>query len=129
MTLNKYLKDGDTDTVDFAARTGSLLRPARGTTFAVARAMTVTIHVPGVLRDYCGGAPELVLPAPSVRAALDEIERHYPALYRCVCDETGAVRRHINLFVNTSHMRDRQGLDTALVPGDVLTILPAVSGG
>jgi molybdopterin converting factor small subunit len=91
--------------------------------------MTITVFVPGVLRDYCGGAPELVLPAPNVRAALEQIERRYPALYGCVCDETGAVRRHINLFVNTSHMRDRQGLDTALVPGDVLTILPAVSGG
>jgi molybdopterin converting factor small subunit len=31
--------------------------------------------------------------------------------------------------VNTSHVRDREGLDTALVAGDVLTILPAVSGG
>ena len=52
-----------------------------------------------------------------------------PSLYRSVCDETGAVRRHVNLFVNTSHVRDREGLDTALAPGDVVTILPAVSGG
>jgi molybdopterin converting factor small subunit len=39
------------------------------------------------------------------------------------------VRRHVNLFVNTSHVRDREGLDTAPVPGDVITILPAISGG
>jgi len=39
------------------------------------------------------------------------------------------VRRHVNLFVNTSHVRDREGLDTALVPGDVVWIIPAVSGG
>jgi sulfur-carrier protein len=91
--------------------------------------MTITIHVPGVLRGTCGGAAEFSLSAPSVRAALIEIERKHPALYRSVCDETGAVRRHVNLFVNTSHMRDREGLDTALAPGDVLTILPAVSGG
>jgi len=31
--------------------------------------------------------------------------------------------------VNTDHMRDRNGLDTPLAPGDVVTILPAVSGG
>ena len=91
--------------------------------------MTVTVQIPGVLRDYCAGASELMLPAPTVRAALEEIGRRHPDLYRCVCDETGAVRRHINLFVNTSHMRDRQGLATAFAPGDVLTILPAVSGG
>ncbi len=91
--------------------------------------MTITIHVPAVLRGCCAGAAELSLAAASVRAALEEIERRHPALYRSVCDETGAVRRHVNLFVNTSHVRDREGLDTALAPGDVVTILPAVSGG
>jgi molybdopterin synthase sulfur carrier subunit len=91
--------------------------------------MTVTIFIPGMLRSYCQGAAELSLPASSVRAALEEIERSYPALYSRICDETGEVRRHVNLFVNTSHMRDREGLDTALAPGDVVTIMPAVSGG
>ncbi len=91
--------------------------------------MTITIHVPGPLRPYCGGAAELSLSAPSVRAVLEELERRHPSLYRSICDETGAVRRHVNLFVNSSHVRDREGLDTALVPGDVVTILPAVSGG
>jgi molybdopterin converting factor small subunit len=67
--------------------------------------------------------------APSVRAALEELELRYPALHRSICDETGAVRRHINLFVNTQHMRDRNGLDTSLEPGDVVTIMTAVSGG
>lgn len=91
--------------------------------------MSVTVLVPMPLRACSGGASELSLSAPSVRAALEELERTYPALYRSVCDETGAVRRHIGIFVNTSHVRDRQGLDTALAPGDVITILPAVSGG
>ena len=52
-----------------------------------------------------------------------------PPLYRNVCDETGTVRRHVNVFVNSDNVRDRDGLDTALAPGDVVTILPAVSGG
>jgi MoaD family protein len=82
-----------------------------------------------VLRDCCEGAAELSLSAPSVRAALEELERRYPALHRSVCDETGAVRRHVSLFVNTSHVRQRDGVDTALAPGDVVTIMPAVSGG
>jgi molybdopterin synthase sulfur carrier subunit len=67
--------------------------------------------------------------SPSVRAALRELERDHPRLYTNICDETGAVRRHLGVFVNESHVRDLQGLDTALAPGDVLTILPAVSGG
>ncbi len=91
--------------------------------------MLITILVPGALRTYCEGASELSLSAASVRGVLEELERRHPSLHRCICDETGSVRRHVNLFVNTSHVRDREGLDTALVPGDVVTILPAVSGG
>jgi len=87
------------------------------------------MHVPGPLRVYCNGAPEVQLSARNVRAAFEELERRYPALHRGICDETGAVRRHIGVFVNSSHVRDREGLDTPLVPGDVVIILPAVSGG
>ena len=89
----------------------------------------MTIFIPGPLREYCGGASKLESDAGSVRAALEEIERRHPSLYLGICDETGAVRRHVNVFVNTSHIRDREGLDTALVPGDEVIILPAVSGG
>ena len=90
---------------------------------------TVTIFVPGPLREYCDGARELRSSATTVRAALQTLERNHPSLYRNVCDETGAVRRHINIFVNTSHIRDREGLDTALLAGDEVIILPSVSGG
>jgi len=91
--------------------------------------MTVTVSVPAPLRTCCGGAAELSVSAATVRDVLDQLERSYPSLYRSVCDETGAVRRHVNLFVNTAHVRDREGLETGLEPGDIVTILPAVSGG
>ncbi len=91
--------------------------------------MTVTIFVPAPLREYCEGARELSVSASNVRDALAELERSQPSLYRNVCDETGVVRRHINIFVNAAHMRDCNGLDTELVPGDEVIILPAVSGG
>lgn len=67
--------------------------------------------------------------AASVRGALEELEQLQNPLYRNVCDETGAVRRHLNVFVNADNIRDLAGIDTALAPGDILTILPAVSGG
>jgi molybdopterin synthase sulfur carrier subunit len=91
--------------------------------------MMITVFVPGPLRAYCGGQSELVTSASSVRGTLEEIERRHPSLYRHICDETGAVRRHLNVFVNASHIRDCDGLDTALVTGDEVTVLPAVSGG
>jgi molybdopterin converting factor small subunit len=93
------------------------------------RAPSVTFHVAGPLREYCEGASELSIPARTVRAALEELERNQFALYRNVCDETGKVRKHLNVFVNSDNMRDLNGVDTTLTSGDVVTILPAVSGG
>ena len=90
---------------------------------------TITVHVPGQLRDRCGGARELEFAAHDVRELLSEIERHHPWLHRGICDETGMVRRHVNVFVNTSNIRDGKGLDTPLDAGDEVIVLPAVSGG
>ena len=67
--------------------------------------------------------------ASRVRTALEQVEAKYPVLYRSVCNETGAVRKHVNLFVNSDNIRDLDGLDTALAEDDELIILPAVSGG
>ncbi|MBM3846826.1 MAG: MoaD/ThiS family protein [Verrucomicrobia bacterium] len=89
----------------------------------------VVLLVPGPLRNVCRGAAELRIPATSVREALLSLERHHPDFHRCICDETGAVRRHINIFINNTHMRDCQGLETPLRPGDTLIVLPAVSDG
>jgi sulfur-carrier protein len=89
----------------------------------------ITFHVAGQLREYCGGASELSISAPTVRAALEDLERNQFSLYRNVCDETGKVRKHLNVFVNSDNIRDLNGVDTTLTSGDVVTILPAVSGG
>jgi molybdopterin converting factor small subunit len=89
----------------------------------------VTVHVFGPLRVYCGGAAQLSVAARTVRAVLEHLERAQPALYRNICDESGAVRRHLNVFVNSQHVRDLDGVDTQLAAGDVVTVLPAVSGG
>jgi len=92
-------------------------------------APAITFHVTGQLRTYCGGASELAITAETVRAALEVLERSQATLYRNVCDETGTVRRHLNVFVNADNVRDLDGVDTKLTTGDVVTILPAVSGG
>ena len=92
-------------------------------------APAITIFVPGPLRDYCAGASQLSMSAPTVRVALKVLERSQPSLYGNICDETGTVRRHLNVFVNSDNVRDLDGVDTTLTAGDVLTFLPAVSGG
>ena len=80
-------------------------------------------------RGRAVGSARLLISAHTVRAALEDLERSQSALYRNVCDETGKVRQHLNIFVNAYHVRDLDGIDTTLTPGDVVTILPAVSGG
>ncbi len=91
--------------------------------------MTTTVYVPMGLRRYCEGASELSLDAETVREALDRLAADFPLVYQGVCDETGAVRRHINLFVNDLHVRELDGLKTKLGSDDTLTIFPSVSGG
>lgn len=93
------------------------------------QAPTITLHVFGPLRTYCAGAAELSFPADTVRSALAALEQQQSVLHRHICDETGTLRQHLNVFVNTNNIRDRDGLDTRLVAGDVISILPAVSGG
>ncbi len=92
-------------------------------------APAITIHLPAPLRPYCRGAEQLSITARTVRDALDHLEQNESALHRNVCDETGALRRHLNVFVNADNIRDLAGIETQLSSGDVLTILPAVSGG
>lgn len=89
----------------------------------------VTVDVSSPLRDYCGGVGDLSIRAARLRDVLAAIERSHPRLYRAVCDETGRVRRHVNVYVNELHMSERDGLDTVLAPGDIVSLLPAVSGG
>jgi sulfur-carrier protein len=92
-------------------------------------APNITIHVFGQLREYCRGAKELSVSADNIRAVLQQLERDEPLLYRNLCDETGKVRRHLNVFVNAENARDLNGVDSTLAAGDVVTFLPAVSGG
>jgi sulfur-carrier protein len=93
------------------------------------QAPTITVLIPGALRPYCEGEAQLSASAATVRGMLDDLEQGRPSLHRNICDETGAVRRHLNVFVNSHNMRDIQGLDTPLATGDVVTIIIAVSGG
>jgi molybdopterin converting factor small subunit len=91
--------------------------------------MQVSVHLTTALRSESGGRSELSVCASTVREALEELKQNHAAVYRSVCDETGAVRRHIHLFVNASMVNFPQDLDLVLRSEDVLSIMTAVSGG
>jgi molybdopterin converting factor small subunit len=93
--------------------------------------MTVMVQLATSLREYCNGLPDFELPAATLQATLLRIRTIHPELYSSICDESGRLRRHVNLFVNDTLIESRS-LNQAGEPlhsGDVLSIYPAVSGG
>ncbi|GAB1642690.1 MoaD/ThiS family protein [Krasilnikovia sp. MM14-A1259] len=89
-----------------------------------------TVRVPGVLRADAGGAAHLDVAADgSLRAVLDELDARWPRLARRVRDESGALRRYVNVYVDGEDCRRSGGLDTPVPPGAEIQILPSVAGG
>ena len=84
------------------------------------------------LRAQAGGAPRVDLEVPppvTVGAVLDVLAATHPGVGRRVRDESGALRRHVNVFVGPDNMRDLDGLPTVVPDGVEVAVLPAVSGG
>jgi molybdopterin converting factor small subunit len=90
--------------------------------------MSVTVRVPAALRALAGGRTEIAATPGSLREVLDAIGRDAPELLDRVLAE-GALRRHVNVFVNDEDVRFRDLLDTPVRDGDRVTIVPAIAGG
>jgi sulfur-carrier protein len=93
--------------------------------------MSVRVLLPGVLAEHAGGARSLVLDPPpaTVDGLLDELGRRHPQLCRRIQDETGALRRHVNVYVDGEDVRGQAGLATALPANAEVQVLPSVAGG
>lgn len=91
--------------------------------------MSIRVRIPTPLRQATDGAAELSLDAADVGALILELESRYPAIQGRLRDETGALRRFVNLYVNGEDVRFKEGLETSLKSGDELSIIPAVAGG
>ena len=68
-------------------------------------------------------------PVRTVREVIDELERRHPGLAAYIIDETGRLRRHVNIFVGDEPIHDRKKLSDALRSTDRVFILQALSGG
>jgi sulfur-carrier protein len=91
----------------------------------------VTIHIPGPLRPFAGGSGRIELkgsPA-TLRDAMDELWKKYPAIRDRVINEEGRVREHVNIFVGNENVRYTGDFSTPLSANAEISILPAVSGG
>jgi molybdopterin converting factor small subunit len=93
----------------------------------------VRIILPGVLRELAGGLVELVVPvgdeATSLRTVLDAVVVTRPQLGARIRDETGTLRRHVNVFVDGQDVRNLGGLEVPVGPDAVVHILPSIAGG
>jgi molybdopterin synthase sulfur carrier subunit len=89
-----------------------------------------TVLVPGVLRPEAGGLAHLQVAADgTLRAVLDEIAARWPRLERRLRDESGALRRYVNVYVDGEDCRRSGGLDTPVPAGAEIQVLPSVAGG
>ncbi|MFD6097715.1 ubiquitin-like small modifier protein 1 [Nocardiopsis flavescens] len=94
--------------------------------------MSVTVHLPGLLRADAGGAAHLpvdVGPAAVLRDVLDRLVSEHPGLDRRIRDEQGRLRRYVNVFVDAEECRALDGLDTPVPAGSDIRVLPSVAGG
>ena len=93
--------------------------------------MSVTMVIPGPLRDLTGGRSTVGVDVEegTVGQAFDALRRELPALYDRIFTERRELRPHVNVFVGDADIRWSGGLDTPLDGAREVVILPSVSGG
>lgn len=92
----------------------------------------VLVRVPTILRTYTGGASSVSVGidgAATVSDVIAALESDHPGVRARVLDETGQIRRFVNVYVDEEDVRFADGLGTPVAPGATLSIIPAVAGG
>jgi molybdopterin converting factor small subunit len=89
----------------------------------------VTVRIPEALRPFAGGAAELTAPPGSVAAIIRHLGERYPQLPPRLLTAEGELRPNVNIFIGRENLRALNGLASAAVEGDVVSVLPAVAGG
>lgn len=91
--------------------------------------MSVRVRVPTPLRKFTQGSDEVAVNGDTVLAMLEDLEQKHPGIKERIMDESGKVRRFVNVYVNGDDIRFLQNVDTALKDGDSISIVPAIAGG
>ena len=73
--------------------------------------------------------PKQAVNGTTVRACLEEYFNTQPTARSYVLDDQGALRKHMNIFVNTEQIHDRQRLSDAVGVDDEVFVIQALSGG
>ncbi|PRQ03979.1 MoaD/ThiS family protein [Enhygromyxa salina] len=88
-----------------------------------------TVRIPTPLRKYTEGKGEVTVSGANIRELLDNLEGSHAGIGERIRDDTGAVRRFVNIFVAGEDIRFQDGLDTPIADSDEVSIIPAIAGG
>jgi molybdopterin synthase sulfur carrier subunit len=88
-----------------------------------------TVFVPSSLRRYTAGLSKAQVSGGTINDILNDLERQYPGVKSRLCDDSGQIKRYVNIFVNDEEIRALQGADTAVSDRDEVSIVPAMAGG
>ena len=91
--------------------------------------MSVTVRIPTQLRNLSDNASEVQVEASTVAQALKALEAAHPGFGERLFDDSGELRRFVNVFVADEDIRFMQGLETPVSDGTSVSIIPAVAGG
>ena len=87
------------------------------------------VRIPTPLRGISGGKDIVSIRAADLQGCIEELEAQHPGFRDRLCDESGEIRRFVNIYVNGEDVRFLEGLSTPLKEGDEISIVPAVAGG
>ena len=91
--------------------------------------MAATVRIPTPLRKLTNNEELVEVNAATVGAAITELQARYPGIKERLLDETGAVRRFVNVYVNEEDIRFLENQQTPIKDGDEVSIIPAIAGG
>lgn len=88
-----------------------------------------SVRIPTPLRKLTAEKDEVSISAVNIGELIEEMENQFPGIKNRLCDESGNVRRFINLYVNNEDIRFLNGKETELKEDDIVSIIPAIAGG
>ncbi|MFE5584754.1 MoaD/ThiS family protein [Kitasatospora sp. NPDC056531] len=91
--------------------------------------MSAKVRIPTILRTYTGGAAEVTAEGASLAEVIADLEQNHAGISARILDDTGKLRRFVNVYVNDDDVRFAEGLATEIGDGANVSIIPAVAGG
>jgi sulfur-carrier protein len=91
--------------------------------------MSVSVRIPTILRSYTGGAAEVTAGHGTLREVIEHLDASYPGIGGRILDDSGKLRRFVNVYVGEEDVRFASGLDTPVPSGAQVSVIPAVAGG